>query len=64
VAWSRSPAAGVLSLQDLILGKWKTLTRVRVRANQVFQVPLHLIFRRQLRAKIGSYASLPWTQGG
>lgn len=62
--WGRSPAAGVLSIQDLILGKWKTVTRVRVSANQVFEVPVHLIFRRQLRAKIGSYASLPWTQAG
>jgi hypothetical protein len=62
--WSRSPAAGVLSVQDLILGKWKTITKVRVSANQVFEVPVHLIFKRELRAKIGSYASLPWTQAG
>jgi hypothetical protein len=62
--WGRSPAAGVLSIQDLILGKWKTVTRVRVSANQVFEVPVNLIFKRQLRAKIGSYASLPWTQAG
>ena len=64
VTWSRSPATGVLSIQDLILGKWKTIARVRVSANQVFEVPVHLIFKRQLRAKIGSYASLPWTQAG
>jgi hypothetical protein len=62
--WGRSPAAGVLSIQDLILGKWETVTRVRVSANQVFEVPVRLIFKRQLRAKIGSYASLPWTQAG
>jgi hypothetical protein len=62
--WSRSPATGVLSIQDLILGKWKNITRVRVSANEVFEVPVHLIFKRQLRAKVGSYASLPWTQAG
>jgi hypothetical protein len=64
ITWSRSPAAGVLSIQDLILGKWKTIARVRVSANEVFEVPVHLIFKRELRAKIGSYASLPWTQAG
>jgi hypothetical protein len=64
VTWSRSPATGVLSIQDLILGKWKTIAKVRVSANQVFEVPVHLIFKRKLRAKIGSYASLPWTQAG
>jgi hypothetical protein len=64
VTWSRSPAAGVVSIQDLIFGKWKTITRVRVSANEVFEVPVHLIFKRKLRAKIGSYASLPWTQAG
>jgi hypothetical protein len=64
VTWSRSPAAGVLSIQDLIFGKWKTITRVRVSANEVFEVPVHLIFKRKLRAKIGSYASLSWTQDG
>jgi hypothetical protein len=64
VTWSRSPAAGVLSIQDLILGKWKSVAKVRVSANQVFEVPVHLIFKRKLRAKIGSYISLPWTQAG
>jgi hypothetical protein len=64
MTWSRSPATGVLSIQDRILGKWKTIARVRVSANQVFEVPVRLIFKRQLRAKIGSYASLPWTQAG
>jgi hypothetical protein len=64
MAWSRSPATGVVSVQDLILGKWKTITRVRVTAKQVFEVSLRLIFRRQLRAEIDGSTSLPWTQAG
>jgi hypothetical protein len=64
IAWTRSPAGGVLSVQDLVRGKWENVSRVRATANQVLEIPLHLIFRRQLRVRIGSYTSLPWTQAG
>ena len=64
MTWSRAPTSGVVSIQDRTAGGWKTLAKVRVSARQVFEVPVHLIFRETLRAKIGSDTSLPWTQSG
>ncbi|MDA8069475.1 MAG: hypothetical protein M0T77_12840 [Actinomycetota bacterium] len=60
--WARAPGTGVVSVQALDAGRWQTLVRVRVRANQVFELPLALTGAHQVRAKLGADTSLPWAQ--
>jgi hypothetical protein len=64
IAWSHVPYAGVVSIQAKVGSGWRTLARVRVKADEVFEVPLHLILKQTLREKIGAYVSLPWVQSG
>ncbi len=64
MVWARAPATGVLSVQARTSGRWQTLARVSVTANEVFELPVQLLFRRELRATVGGYSSLPWTQAG
>jgi hypothetical protein len=62
IVWSRAPTAGVVSVQEKVANGWRTLTRVRVSTFQVFEARLNLHLRETLRGKIGTEASLPWTQ--
>jgi len=64
IAWSRAPASGIVSIQERTGSGWATLARARVKADEVFELPLHLIFRERLRAKLGGYTSISWTQKG
>jgi hypothetical protein len=64
VAWSRAPATGIVAVQEQTGSGWRTVARARVKANEVFELPLHLIFRETLRATLGVYTSLSVTQAG
>jgi hypothetical protein len=64
VVWSRAPASGIMSIQERTDSAWITLARVEVKANEVFELPLDLVFKETLRGKIGRYTSLAWIQRG
>ena len=61
--WGRAPTAGVLVVQkQLKRGGWEMIARTRVSARQVFEVPFPLGGSGTLRARLGSYTSLTWSQ--
>ncbi|MEA2355148.1 MAG: hypothetical protein QOD61_1277 [Solirubrobacteraceae bacterium] len=61
VAWGKSPAAGVVSIQLRRAGRWVTLARVPVAAGGVFTRRLTVPRGSSLRALVGAEASLVWS---
>jgi hypothetical protein len=64
IVWGRSPEAGLVAIRVKAASGWRTLVRVRVAKNQVFQVSLHPTSGTTLRAQIDGYTSLPWPLEG
>jgi hypothetical protein len=64
IAWSRAPSSGMLSIQEKTSRGWETLVRAVVSTDEVFQLPLHLIFRATLRERVRNHVSLAWSQSG
>jgi hypothetical protein len=61
--WGRAPTAGVVVVQkQLTSGRWDTIAQIRVSALQVFEVPFPLGGSGTLRARLGHYTSLTWSQ--
>lgn len=57
--WTRAPSRGTLVFEARTGRGWRPLRRVRVRRHQVVQRRVRVSRRTQLRARVGSLASLP-----
>jgi len=61
--WGKAPASGAVAIQRQSGGRWRTLARVRPRGTtRLFEKTLQ-VRRGTLRARSGSFHSLPWTVG-
>ncbi len=60
--WGRSPQAGQMIVEQHYDGTWVTVAKFHVSALEVFQANLALKGTGSLRAQIGSYTSLTWSQ--
>jgi hypothetical protein len=58
--WGVSPDSGMVSVQALESGRWRTVLRVRVRAHDVIHRMIAISGRPLVRAAIGSDVSLGW----
>ncbi len=65
LAWGRVPRSGTLRLQVRRRGqrRWRTVSRRRVRAGNVFTTMLAIGGRARVRARVGPTRSLPWRPG-
>ena len=62
--WGIAPQAGMVAIQELRGGSWKTLTKVHARGrSHPFTAVLDKTSAGQLRARIGSEQSLVWRLG-
>jgi hypothetical protein len=62
-AWGRSPSTGKLTIEERRSGRWVAVSRLSLRAGQVFSTTLRLTGSATLRARTASDTSLSWTQG-
>jgi hypothetical protein len=62
-AWGRAPDTGQLQIQVLRARRWETIRTLSAATGQVFQSTLALSGRAILRARVGTDASLSWSQG-
>jgi hypothetical protein len=61
-AWGRAPIAGRLAIEALQGKRWVVVSRLSVRARQVFLLTLPIRGTKALRAQVGAQTSLTWTQ--
>ena len=64
VAWGRTPKAGTFYIEEQSGRRWRTLAKFRVKATEVFEVPLAVRGAAAVRAQVGGQTSLTWPQGG
>jgi hypothetical protein len=64
LAWGIAPQAGLVRIEKLRHGKWTRIGTVRAQgSSHPFQTQLTLTGHAQLRAQLGTTASLAWRQG-
>lgn len=61
-AWGRAPRGGMLYVQRLSGRRWDSIGRVRVRAGEVFEVPLHVTGAASFRASVAGIRARAWYQ--
>lgn len=64
LAWGRAPAPGRLVIETRSGARWRPIAGLDVQRYQVFERTLALRGRAVLRARLGTEASLSWTQAG
>jgi hypothetical protein len=62
LAWGKAPSSGELVIERLKGSSWTPVKTLNVSAGHVFQTKLRIAGAAQLRARIGSDASLTWSQ--
>jgi hypothetical protein len=63
VVWMKAPEDGQLAVQRRLRTGWQTIARYFARANEIIYGSLHARGRLTLRARVGSIASLPFSEG-
>jgi hypothetical protein len=63
-AWGRAPAAGRLAIERRSSGGWRTIKKLNVKRQSVFNTRVRVKGRAKLRARVGTDQSLVWRLPG
>jgi|ERR1035437_557390 hypothetical protein len=63
ILWGKAPVAGTVAIQERVGPGWRTVRTMATTAGGIFYAVPRLSPRLQLRARIGTFTSLPWING-